>query len=85
MPTLHSGKLSDREEIAMHVKNLLAVLAAAVFIPESGTGQVGTGTDIYLVSIRISADGVRLGEPSNITDRDGYDNQPSFLPETCSR
>lgn len=40
------------------------------------------GTDIWLASLGGGADGaLRLGEPANITDRPGYDNQPFFLPD----
>lgn len=36
-------------------------------------------TDIFLVGL----DGVTVvGEPSNVTARDGYDNQPYFLPDS---
>ncbi len=52
----------------------------------SSTNAQGTppGTDIYLVSLRMSRSQVTLGDPVNITDRDGYDNQPSFLPDSRS-
>ena len=36
-------------------------------------------TDIWLVDLETSADSVSLGEPSNITPRRGYDNQPKYL------
>ena len=36
-------------------------------------------TDIWLVDMETSADSVSLGEPSNITPRRGYDNQPKYL------
>ena len=37
-------------------------------------------TDIYLVSLEETGDEVpTLGKPQNLTDRDGYDNQPAFL------
>ncbi len=39
------------------------------------------GSDIYLVSMDGSHCPMRLGDPLNITARDGYDNQPSFLPD----
>jgi hypothetical protein len=66
----------------MQRRSLLSGLAvAAVLIPASVLGQAAPGTDIFLVSVRMSGDEIRLGEPFNITDRDGYDNQPSFLPD----
>ncbi len=36
-------------------------------------------TDIWLVEMETSTDSVSLGEPSNITPRRGYDNQPKYL------
>ncbi len=38
-------------------------------------------TDIYLMELEADGAAWRLGEPINITDRDGYDNQPRFLPD----
>lgn len=35
-------------------------------------------TDVYLLPITQGETGPTLGEPRNITDRDGYDNQPMF-------
>src|SRR5688572_22487744 len=36
-------------------------------------------TDIFLVSITGAVNQIRLGLPENITNREGYDNQPMFL------
>jgi hypothetical protein len=36
-------------------------------------------TDIYLANLHIAGDSVHVGEPRNLTDRPGYDNQPWFL------
>lgn len=39
-------------------------------------------TDIYLVTIDETGEEVpELGEPRNLTRREGYDNQPAFLPD----
>lgn len=38
-------------------------------------------TDIHLIEIEASGSTWNLGEPVNITDRDGYDNQPQFLAD----
>jgi hypothetical protein len=35
-------------------------------------------TDIYLCNIIVSENGINVNEPINITNRKGYDNQPSF-------
>ncbi len=39
------------------------------------------GTDIWIAELRITADGVSLGDAVNVTRRPGYDNQPCFLPD----
>lgn len=43
--------------------------------------QGAPGTDIYLVKLAINSSRMSFGAPVNITDRDGYDNQPSFSPD----
>jgi Tol biopolymer transport system component len=51
----------------------------------TGLASAQTGppaTDIYLAEIEVQADSIRIvGRPRNITDRAGYDNQPSFTPD----
>ncbi len=39
-------------------------------------------TDIYLFGLELGGPIWKLGTPINITDRDGYDNQPRFLPDS---
>ena len=77
--------LTDRGSMT----NKMSWIAAALLLvrPDPGLTQTGpppTGpppTDIYLVEVTPSANGLRLGEaPRNITRRQGYDNQPAFLP-----
>lgn len=38
-------------------------------------------TDIFLVDLSVRGNSFALGKPLNITARDGYDNQPMFLPD----
>ncbi|MEO8126803.1 MAG: hypothetical protein ABJF23_28465 [Bryobacteraceae bacterium] len=40
-----------------------------------------TGSDILLAAVRIHRGRVTVGQPVNITNRPGYDNQPSFTPD----
>ncbi|TFG78566.1 MAG: hypothetical protein E4H26_02105 [Flavobacteriales bacterium] len=40
--------------------------------------QAQTDTDVYLLDIYASANGIELGSPKNISNNIGYDNQPSF-------
>jgi hypothetical protein len=67
----------------------LATICAAALIA-AGCGPSGDAvmedewapdTDIFLVRADHAAGGLVLGDPVNITDRAGYDNQPKFLPD----
>jgi hypothetical protein len=67
----------------------LATICASALIA-AGCGPSGDAvmederapdTDIFLVRADHAAGGLVLGEPVNITDRAGYDNQPKFLPD----
>lgn len=40
-----------------------------------------TGSDILLAPLKIHRGRVTVGKPVNITNRPGYDNQPSFTPD----
>jgi hypothetical protein len=55
----------------------MGALCFAAF-PTSALAQAGT--DIYLVDIARDG-GVRFGTPTNVTNRPGYDNQPSFTSD----
>ena len=44
--------------------------------------QQGVGTDIYLAPITRVRDAIVVGPALNVTHRPGYDNQPSFLPNS---
>ena len=56
----------------------LAILAAAA-TPAAAQGP--GGTEIYLVRLTNRGSVPTLSEPVNITQRVGYDNQPSFSPD----
>ena len=56
----------------------LVGVAMVAMLPTSALAQAGT--DIFLVNISRDG-GVRFGTPTNVTDRPGYDNQPSFTPD----
>lgn len=38
-------------------------------------------TDVYLVLVHVGSGGNVVGIPRNVTKREGYDNQPLFLPD----
>lgn len=59
----------------------VAVLILEVLAVASAHGQGAPSTDIWLVTLDLNASPPTLGEPRNLTDRDGYDNQPLFEPE----
>lgn len=43
--------------------------------------QQPKGTDIYLTSFEIKNNKYTFSDPINFTNREGYDNQPSFTPD----
>ena len=42
------------------------------------------GPDVFLVPIAMANGALKVGVPANLTHRDGYDNQPSFAPNSQS-
>jgi len=56
------------------------LLSASVAGAARGQAQVPS-TDIYLAPLSVEAGRPVVGAPVNITDRAGYDNQPSFTPD----
>ncbi len=56
----------------------LAMLAVPVL---SVQGQAPPPTDVYLSSIRLGRGLPVVGDPSNLTRRPGFDNQPYFTPD----
>lgn len=54
------------------------LLAAAIAAPAPAQAP---STDVYLVRFEASEGLYRMGLPLNVTDRDGYDNQPQFLAD----
>lgn len=58
------------------MKAILALLALAV------AAQAPPATEVYLAPLTVSATAVTVGAPVNISNNAGYDNQPSFLPDS---
>ena len=56
----------------------IALLCAAA----ASAAAQGAGPDIYLAPITRIRDSIVIGKATNITHRPGYDNQPSFLPNS---
>ena len=63
-------------------KSTSAALAAALGIAAAGATQGLPSTDVYVCSLATD-DGGALAVTGcrNVSDRDGYDNQPAFLPD----
>lgn len=59
-------------------------LVLALTWPAVLTAQDVPGTDLYLASMTRYQCPIQFGEPVNITDRPGYDNQPAFTPDGLS-
>jgi len=49
-----------------------------------GAAQAAPATEVYLAPLTISVNGVTVGIPVNIANNPGYDNQPSFLPDSSA-
>ena len=61
----------------MHRCLLLALLAA--LLPRPAAAQAVPDTDVFLMALPQRHDEPRVGAVTNLTDRPGYDNQPSWL------
>ena len=57
--------------------NRLPTLALALLLIPAGLSAQAPATDIFVLEI----DGQTVGSKTRVTDRDGYDNQPKFLPD----
>ncbi|MEL6696300.1 MAG: hypothetical protein AAFP89_08660 [Bacteroidota bacterium] len=53
-----------------------------LFLPSSSFAQIET--DVFLIPLSYEGGQMKLGEAKNITNRKGYDNQPSFSPDGSS-
>ena len=56
-----------------------AILAAALLLFMQA--QAPPSTDIFLLDLKVAGTAVSVGHAVNVTARDGYDNQPIFLPD----
>ncbi|MCM2269504.1 MAG: hypothetical protein NDJ75_05340 [Thermoanaerobaculia bacterium] len=66
----------------MHARVRFA-LALAALAPVVGVSAQSTppGTDVWLAELVREGDAWSLRSPRNLTDRDGYDNQPAFTTD----
>jgi len=59
------------------------VAALLLLVAQSVSAQVPS-TDIFLAPLKRVRDSIIVGPAKNITQRNGYDNQPSFTPDSRS-
>ncbi len=60
------------------------LIAAIFFLVSSQTRAQLPDTDIFLADIKNDHGRISFGNPVNITNRKGYDNQPCFTPDSKS-
>lgn len=60
---------------------LASLLPLALLVVRPASGQQPPGTDIFLAELMVRGGVLVVGQPARVTDRDGYDNQPSFAPD----
>jgi hypothetical protein len=56
------------------------LLIAAIVLASTASAQA-PDTEIFLIPVTTGAAGPSLGDPTNVTNRTGYDNQPNFTPD----
>lgn len=65
-----------------HIARGLALITLVASSPLGGQGT--PSTDIYLAPLSMQDGKPVIGTPINLTNRPGYDNQPSFTPDSRS-
>lgn len=68
----------SRQTIAAIIASCLLLATAA------GQTQAPPSTDVFLTDMQGHGSRLKFGHPVNITNRDGYDNQPAFMPNGAS-
>jgi hypothetical protein len=63
----------------MRMRMTLAV--AAALLPQAAPPSTPRDTEIYLATLTRAEGRIVLGQPVDISNNPGYDNQPSFTPE----
>ncbi len=66
---------------------LIALLTFSIVIVGSGLGaaaQQPPSTEIFIADLQTRNGRLQVSRPVNITNREGYDNQPAFLPDGTS-
>src|SRR4051812_25882185 len=58
-----------------------AALICSLVLAASAGAQGASNPEIYLLPLTVRGSNVMVGKPANITNRAGYDNQPSFTSD----
>src|SRR3954465_80562 len=66
------------------VSSAVALLALSLAGEALSAQAAPPSTDIFLAPLRVQNGKPVVGRPVNITSRPGYDNQPSFTPDSRS-
>ena len=62
----------------MKTPRAFAIVLSALLAPACAPGGADVTTDLFLFDLWADSGLVRVGEPQNLTERQGYDNQPSW-------
>jgi hypothetical protein len=81
MPTGQAFELTEWLKMEQLLKKSIPVCILIIISSFSLRAQSPPATDVYLAEIQRQDERISLGAPQNITNRDGYDNQPFFLPD----
>jgi hypothetical protein len=69
--------------IGMKCTAFLLAMAACLLLLSASTNAQLPNTDIFLLDISGTGDSMQFSNPRNITNREGYDNQPWFINDSA--
>src|SRR6185436_12878280 len=74
--------MARRLSLTMSNKHsFFCVVILALLVWRAPGQNAPPSSDIFLADVTQRGGQLVVGKPVNITNRDGYDNQPSFLPD----
>jgi hypothetical protein len=74
------GRPEDRSMTAA-ARRAPRLAAALLFLAAAAFAQAPPATDVWIADLVREGDAWTLAAPRNLTDRDGYDNQPAFTAD----
>src|SRR4051812_44166465 len=63
------------------MRQITLIAVGLIAVPQAVGAQRVPSTDIFLAPLSIEDGHPVIGNPINVTNRPGYDNQPSFTPD----